>query len=444
MQRFPGLELALGSEFNECSIIAAELARDVYSLYDFPDNIQSSTLFLASGRETHRTSVQEIDLDIKCQTPSGRTVSLSLIRDGQPSGDTEHPIYLAAIARDNIAFPLASFKRRPGKQCDYVQIGTEIDNADDLVVTPDDEIARKDVIEHLRTLSDVKPSDYTHGERIEAELKGFEPESFLKDLEQKRRFRSIPGTYTFEDKKESCFSIALALHCLGKHFEYNGYKRIGTDLLYGIADSTRTKISDQQAIISNALDGISVTAVLEDKIPLELTAVQKQLVLQWLSSRRTADHRDSSQERTDKILTRRGSAEKVVSALELDDKIDTLLGPFSKNYEAFVTLVGKIALRPTTYRLIEEVQISSTVAEAEIMIDLVPQDSTVTQVAVASRPAAMPESEPVEIYRFNVDHVGMQLVESQTAEEVMDMLKMAIANNNGESIAELQRQYTGA
>lgn len=138
----------LSTHFNECSIAAADACLTAETEYDADArkatrSVQPIGHFMTDGLMDFEFSSLET---IKFEHPLVADGSVELALATHP----EHPIPLSLVAIFNkdAMLPLATFERRSGGQCSYVQLGQEIEE-DNLVVTPDE--PRSAYVESIRT-----------------------------------------------------------------------------------------------------------------------------------------------------------------------------------------------------------------------------------------------------------------------------------------------------
>lgn len=138
---FSRTEYALSMEFNECSIAAAELNKRVQDIFAQATSTEGVVYeYQQSIDGLFRREVQIIPVSNTIGMESGRPVHLSLTREKPDKKNTEPQITLSAIAREDVALPLATFTRRPGQlHCDYVQVGSQINDLNPTVTMVDQE-----------------------------------------------------------------------------------------------------------------------------------------------------------------------------------------------------------------------------------------------------------------------------------------------------------------
>lgn len=120
------LDTALGLHFNECSIIAADACRMAYEYAGTSKNRLSTTKLVLPntddgfGAITESLSVRSL---LSATNNDGEAVEFLLDHTNRSFA----PRLLAKLP-DGIAFPLASFRRVQGSLCDFVQIGSEMND----------------------------------------------------------------------------------------------------------------------------------------------------------------------------------------------------------------------------------------------------------------------------------------------------------------------------
>lgn len=150
----------MGSEFNECSIAASELSARVDLLLSRQASLSLSPLYLESPEGFERVTLATVDVSELTENPHGRFTQLKLARNSE---DPDSDDLLLAVTRNDVAFPLARFARRKGDTCDYMHIGQEL-NDESFIVTPNDDVSRREVIEAMRQVLEVDPmaAEYRH------------------------------------------------------------------------------------------------------------------------------------------------------------------------------------------------------------------------------------------------------------------------------------------
>lgn len=156
--RVSRLEAVLSTDFNECSIAAAETSRLAVDFAGEADATRELSLVSDFG-PTAPAVYGAIKIDTipygDIDTPlTDRSVELVLTpsldrtlddADSEPSS----PVLLAVL-NDDIALPVATFKTRPAGECSYVQLGQEI--TDDTAIISTENAPRMAYVEAVRTL----------------------------------------------------------------------------------------------------------------------------------------------------------------------------------------------------------------------------------------------------------------------------------------------------
>lgn len=166
---------ALSFEFSGCSIAAADLSKLASELIaaankdskletryvigdgEVPERLVYTSVdyygrdFLLDGMPTRLVLAQR--LGTKERTTERRErkwlVPRKVSHNECPAELTGVPFLAVTVGNDTI-LPIASFARRKGGQCSYVQLGQEMYDDNFYVTTADDETARHDLIESLR------------------------------------------------------------------------------------------------------------------------------------------------------------------------------------------------------------------------------------------------------------------------------------------------------
>ena len=166
---------ALSYEFSDCSIAAADLSKiageliasasnksgDRASKYvigdgEWVENLVYTSVdyrrdFSLDGRSTNLVLAQRVGT--KEETTERRVRKWLVPRHVSHTESTEELTdipFLAVTIGDDTILPIASFARRNGGQCSYVQLGQEMSDDNFYVTTADDETVRHDLIEAFR------------------------------------------------------------------------------------------------------------------------------------------------------------------------------------------------------------------------------------------------------------------------------------------------------
>lgn len=162
------LSLALGTEFNECSISAAELncsvnehldgsAAHLQTLYQIGDDPTLGRQYVVEYLDYRLENGHDVySLSLVQQAASHKGVRSFLERVILRTVDVggNEPQLVALRDGQDAFIPLATFARREGGTCSYVQIGDEIREDTLIATTADDGGSRQDLIEQMRALID--------------------------------------------------------------------------------------------------------------------------------------------------------------------------------------------------------------------------------------------------------------------------------------------------
>ncbi len=122
------LDTALGLQFNECSIIAADACKFAEKAYE----PYAADRFLILPSEVDGEAVAH-STEIACTVVGKARVADEDVTYSVSKPHTDGPLTLLAVLNDGVAIPIATFRRR-NSACDYVQLGTEM-NHEDIVAT---------------------------------------------------------------------------------------------------------------------------------------------------------------------------------------------------------------------------------------------------------------------------------------------------------------------
>jgi hypothetical protein len=143
--------------YDACNIIAAEASQLAHDKLD-PRQAGQQSLFVfddTRGMEPQVLLTQNIaritPLNGRSYPYTNGDIQLVLAashQSGLSGGDRSDP-RLLAIVRDDLAVPVATFARRKGGQCSYVQLGQEMSDQN-FIVTPYDK--RKEIVDIIRSI----------------------------------------------------------------------------------------------------------------------------------------------------------------------------------------------------------------------------------------------------------------------------------------------------
>ena len=166
---------ALSFEFSDCSIAAADLSKIAGELIagankdskresryvigdnDVPERLVYTSVdyygpdFSLDGKPTRLVLAQRVGTHERTSERRERKwlVPRKISHTERTEELTDIPFLAVTVGNDTI-LPIASFARRNGGQCSYVQLGQEINDDNFYVTTADDETVRHDLIEALR------------------------------------------------------------------------------------------------------------------------------------------------------------------------------------------------------------------------------------------------------------------------------------------------------
>lgn len=391
--RLPSIEFALGTAYNECSIASATCNYIVNQKMQNADNTLNRSLYYANP-DSPRPYLQDFEFVPLTKTltlDDGRPVSTGLARRSK----TESP-ELLVIARDKIAFPLASFRRREGELCDYVQIGDEMRGGES-VVTQNDEQNRRKTIDLIRGAVEVDSLVIKYAEVFE-EVDPLAAAELQKDIGSDLRKRH---------KLSFGNNLAYALLMDASALNPDGCLISGyVGRFYG--EKVLNKINSQAAL---PLEKVG------RRFPNSHNPVIKQLLM-----RKALEYRDLSKEVID---TAQNSSLRLIQDTEVSQHIDSRLGIFDKRTEAVTSFVGKLAVSGEKVGIVvEEFPISNSTTPAEIIISARNSDKTGSfMMDVSTRLVVMDRAEPVW-QSYNVDNLGPNPLSDAQLKEAADVIQV--------------------
>ncbi|MEI9914376.1 MAG: hypothetical protein WDN66_05400 [Candidatus Saccharibacteria bacterium] len=176
-QRLDLLSVAIGAEFSECSIAAAELNKQVHEALD-SKGLRTRRLYSIGEDDTvgETFTIRKLDYDLTTTNEGVKDkFELALIRPAkyrrgkgavmqkaiENSADNvgTEPQLVALLGGEDAYVSLATFARREGGTCSYVQLGSEIRDDNLFVTTADEGTSRQDIIERIRAYVSSKDAD---------------------------------------------------------------------------------------------------------------------------------------------------------------------------------------------------------------------------------------------------------------------------------------------
>lgn len=143
----------LSTEFDECSIAAADSARLAHAVFESDDEKRAVRNLQPVGRFAVDTDLLE---PYDCLPVGETTIKDSLVAEGKVelvlarhAQIPDFPLGLLAVFNNDMMLPVATFAPRTDGRCSYVQLGREIVD-DNLIVTPNS--PRVHAVEQIRAL----------------------------------------------------------------------------------------------------------------------------------------------------------------------------------------------------------------------------------------------------------------------------------------------------
>lgn len=404
-KRLPSVELALGMHFNECSIAAADANRRAYELINDDDRSYSTLLYFPNPSIERPLAVEStvIPLLDDVALEDGRQIGFVL---AQPSGHDAPR--LMALARGNIAFPIASFRRREGSLCDYIQVGNEI-NADDLVVTTQDETSRKDVIEIIREIIGIDPLAHEHA--------GVLSDDWIKDIDVAAKIAVVNNSFEKNNvirpqlSEEHVYQRAILEKICGLGTVWEA-----SDMRYYGYSQSRTKKyhTAAQATLSH-LEQVDISDIIEGKLPGSDDSFYKKALL-----RLALDARGITQQN---VMQAKVKAKSLSTALGVSSQIRENLGKYDPRLEKAIQFASSLSMKHVgVTKVIEDFQYASTRADTELTVYGSSDDKDgVFTVSVSARPLAMERSNAVLAGVYVVDRLVPTTLHDDELQEISDL-----------------------
>lgn len=419
--RIPSLELAMGLQFNECSIAASEACRRATDLMDDPDLYTGTKTIYSSDQDQERPLLQNVSyipLSDEVLLHDGRPVALGLLR---ASG--QKVIDLVAVARSSTAFPIATFGRRAGSACDYVQIGEERFGKD-LIVTTDDEHSRKEVIEAIRLVLDANPNSQIYKDAFLP----LDKEAAQKLVETIRNARDRMRMIRPDLSKKYVNQRAIFKYASGKSVLEGVSAHMGSA---SEPNDWRSKRNDKRTTEKlTSLQSVPLSSITEGKFPGSEDPITRHILLRLALEERgitTATTRTVSR-----------NTEVLLDIAGMDKKIEEKFGPYDSRLEKAITFTGQLAAAGSVKRIVlEDFLFSNTRGDAEITLTAEPNRTAgVFILKVTARPAALDDALTAGV-DYHVDSLGPNMMSKDQTQEVADLATL-VARSEARSKARAQ------
>ncbi len=406
MDKLSRLELTLGVEFNECSIASAELARRVDLLMSNEDNIIPRSLLVVEDMVVGARLFQTVPVSNQIQTSEGCDIQFMLARDtAQRNGRAR----LMAVTREDVAFPVASFARRAGSQCDYVQIGEEMTD-DSLVVTPNDEYSRQDIIESMRKLFDVDPTSLIyHDILVEAHAK----QSWRELKYQADNYKSNSELRINDKYSKVGVELLAVLSVCDAHVE-----------TAWLAWSSKMRLAETTRKLLKFFEKPDLKSIVNGKIPGSKNPIARNLLLIKAATKMGINITDDNinRYRFDREQTVHSTPRVLAHYVDLDKRINQYLGEPHKEVEDIVALAGRLAARGVLVTTERNIKISNTHGDVDLFVEVRATGSTTHHLMVRARPTAMSDHAPADIYSVVLDRISKVEFSELEAQELKYIL----------------------
>ncbi len=432
------LQLVMGMEFNECSIASAELAGRVQDIMDNPDLQSEKTLFLMQGVDAVQVAHTVVPVSDVFENKDGRDVQFYLTRqtvNAKSRYDQTPRTYLMAVTRGDIAFTVASFARRQGQYCDYVQIGEEITN-ESLVVTPKDEQSRKDVVEAMRRMLNADPTLWVYKDVIADARRNASEEAAREaaDIE----YDTIFAKFIYENekctKKEAEIRLAIGA-CNSGSAKYTASNYTAT---------TRSHYKRAAAKLNEFFANPSFRPIIEGKVPGSHDLATRRLLIKAVADKLYGPSTDTNSHKVTKLSKSfadelnwqnsdlRGNSKTptpltdikdILDAVGINQKMNESLGKTNRLSEELVSFVGKLASMGSDFTATKRsVDFNSTKGDVELFVKVKPSSPSAFCIDIFARPSAMEDREPSQVYGFVVNRCVALDLSTEDVAEVSDIL----------------------
>lgn len=419
------LQLVMGMEFNECSIASAELAGRVQDIMDNPEYQSEKQVFLMQGANATQVLRTVVPVSDVFQSETGRDIQYYLMRQPTRSKakhqQQDQRTYLMAVTRGDVAFTVASFARRHGSYCDYVQIGDEMTD-ESLVVTPQDEQSRKDVIEAMRRVLDADPTQWVYRDLIEDARNNASNEAALAAAEKEHdSIIAVDKIYIMHkaNKKEASIRSAIMRATTTNDTSWSWYGSASHTF------STRMHYKKATQELEEFFSNPSFKPLIEGKVPGSHDPETRRLLIKKVATMLFGDtattYYPTDARRRDQTIRDYG---KILSSINMVDAMDASLGQTTRAAENLVNIVGKLASLGSEFKATRhDVDFNTTKGDVDLFVKVVPKNVRSFGVDIFARPTAMSDRAASQVYGFVVDRcVALDLCSADVA-EVADILK---------------------
>ncbi len=361
--RLPRLESALSVNIGECSIVAAEVNRKAYDIegQNHAGTNEWLYVFEPDAEEPSLAYFKTVPLTEATTLPDGRPIRYVLGK----LHDTKKPkkrdvitptLQLMGVIRGNLAFPLASFNRRSGSFCDYVQIGSEMTD-DSLIVTPADELrSRKEVVDLINTILDVSPVAIKYKTELET-IPEAKIDRLTSEIEARSDYmRFVKPTMS---KKDAKIAAVLAKGAELGYFKKPGYTRSLIDTNQAGTVRPSHWIRQMNKKISKP-DELPVTSIEKGKFPGSEYSVVRQILLRM--------HLEAQGVSSKGIEASNIAASGLARALDLSGSVDKRLGEYDSTTEKVINFTTRLAASKATRSTVVEDMTMATSSRADTEI----------------------------------------------------------------------------
>lgn len=384
MSELARLELSLGSEFNECSIAAAELSKRAYDILSHTGLSQEKRFVVFENDAESEYDISFVPVSFDFTTESGRTCRLLLGKEviakskkqstyGQPR--------LYVVTHGNIALPLASFTRRAGSSCDHVQIGDEM-YGDDMIVTPVDEMSRFDVIELLRRQFSNNIELYRYQVEIEDAKRNSNNDLLRQEIESLSH--SQRGYIDHKATKEEC-ELHAVCNALDLPYEVHGskasrWKSSEGDKGFLLTYTTRLHYKRANSKLREFLENNpTIEQILSRNVVGGFSAVGRKFLLNHVS----------------KTLGFTSNAANIDQVFKVDERYDAYIGETTRPKEGLYRAVNQLAINSSVVleMVRKNTKISKTTGDVELKLTINRVGSAVNTIGLKARPVALEDAE---------------------------------------------------
>ncbi len=418
------LRLTIGTEFNECSLATAELSASADRITQNPANYLAEHALVIEPLGIADEVLDIAPLSREFTTPGGRPVRMVL---GFDSENSARPPRLLVQAQGGVSLPVASFARRQGSPCDFVQIGAEVTN-ENVIVTPGDQATRKDLIDDLRTVLSGNPMALLWGPRIKKATERQRDFTGQRSKEVSAAKKKIDTLDTYPTKALELIAVldavrdsvddrdkstyegifpevekkALSVPMRARRFRA-AQQRVGEFLehpdMEALADGTALGGGLSEYALNGLLIAIGHKAGLQydrygyERVDRDWPQALAQFYRQpdsygWQPIYTNVDPRN-----------RASTVERLLTTLHVDEIFDRQLGPYSPEYAEIVNHLSRIVGSYWVGTDRFNIHVQGSPVSVDLKVEAIPAGTEAHQVVVSTRPTHQPGQSETDMIR---------------------------------------------